>query len=29
MGWITGPDDPEATFVAKLIHTFNASILDF
>jgi hypothetical protein len=29
MGWITGPDDPEAIFVAKLLHTLKATILDF
>jgi hypothetical protein len=29
MGWITGPDDPEAIFVAKLLNTLKATILDF
>jgi hypothetical protein len=29
MGWITGPDDPEAIFVAKLLRSLKASILDF
>jgi len=29
MGWISGADDPQAAFLAKWLHEFNGTLLDF